>query len=140
MACQLDTHPNAVEIAGWLRIPLSGTAINQNLRIIDPTHKDVGSAVFSRHRTKCLGMVKLAKGRAPRSSVNAADVRAINIEDVNVDEVRSLALRTFYARLKLDPAAVGMKEIVSVIGALSKTKDGGSAQDAVTQAMANLDD
>lgn len=141
MACQLDTHPNAVEIAGWLRQYMTESAVNQQLRAIDPEHKDISSAVMSRHRTKCLGLVKLGKGRPARSTVSSADVSKVKIEDVTPEQIKNLALRTFYARLRLDPAAVGMKELVSVIGALSRGKEGEqSTKDAVTQAMSNLDD
>lgn len=139
MGCQLDSHPNAVEIAGWLRQGMSETAINQQLRMIDKEHKDIASAVMSRHRTKCLGLVKLQRGRPPRSNVNAEDVAKIDVSDVTSEKVRDLALRTFYARLKANPADVGMKELVSVIGSLSKDKGGGT-KGAVEEAMANLGD
>lgn len=140
MGCNLDSHPEAVAIAGWLRQGMTETAVNQQLRMLDPKHEDVSSAVMSRHRTKCLGLVKLQKGRPARSTITAEDVRNIKIEDVSADEVRNLALRTFYGRLRLNPADVGMKELVSVIGSLSKDKGGKNTKDAVEEAMANLDD
>lgn len=140
MSCQLDTHANAVEIAGWLRQGLSSVAVNQNLRLLDPRHEDVAPAVISRHRTSCLGMVKLARGRGAPSKVTAADVAAIKVEDVTAEAAKDLAIRTFYARLKLDPSAVGMKELVSFIAAVSRgEKPSDDSRDAVSKAMANLD-
>lgn len=85
-------------------------------------------------------MVKLAKGRGPAADITPLDVADIEDEDVSADVIKSLALRTFYARLKRNPADVGMKELVSVIAALTRSGAAGKqGKGAVEEAMANVD-
>lgn len=143
MSCPIDAHPRSEEIAGWLRSQLSTTRINELLREGDPEHKDFGAATVSRHRTGCLGMVKLNKGRGPAADVTPADIAAIEETDGEItgEMVKDLAIKSFYVRLKRNPADVGMKELVSVIGALSRAGQGGkSAKSALDEAMSNLDE
>ena len=142
--CYLDSNPHATEIAGWLRQGLTAAAVNANLKLLDPEQVDIHPTVFSRHRTKCLGMAKLSGGRGNKKAdptrITAEEIAAIPDEDVTADEVKDLALRAFYARLKKNPADVGMKELVSVISALTRTGAGGkTGKGAVEEAMANLD-
>lgn len=141
MSCPIDSHPRADEIAGWLRGTLSAARINEKLREDDPEHKDLSPATISRHRTGCLGMVKLSKGRGPASEVTPADVAKIEQEDGEItgEMVKDLAIKSFYVRLKRNPADVGMKELVSVIGALTRSGAGGkSGRSAVEEAMAGI--
>jgi hypothetical protein len=122
---------------------LSATRINELLLEGDPDHKDFGAATISRHRTGCLGMVKLAKGRGPAADVTPADIAKIEEEDGEItgEMVKNLAIKSFYVRLKRNPADVGMKELVSVIAALTRAGAGGkTGRSAVEEAMADLDD
>lgn len=138
-SCPLDTHPLAEEISGWLRQGMTATAINANLKKLDLDAKEYAPVIFSRHRIDCLGLVKLSKGRNPASTVTPDEVD--DSEEVTGDMVRDLSLKTFYTRLKKDPKNVGMKELTSVISALSRAGAGGkTGKSALDQAMSNLDD
>lgn len=141
MACQLDSHPQAGVIESGLRSGASLAEINALLRQGDANHKDIPMSTMSRHRTACLGLPKANPGRNPATRITQADVDAVGDDEVTGEEVKNLALKNFYARLKKNPADVGMKELVSVISALSRAGAGGkSAKSALDEAMSDLDD
>lgn len=138
-SCPIDKDFLATEINGWLRQGLTTARVNQSIMEVDPNHKGYAAQVFSRHRTKCLGMAKLQKGRVARVGITQTR------RDIELAERVSDAqmLRTYKAalfdRLKNNPASVATKELVSAISALARAGAGeGDEMDKLTQAMGDL--
>lgn len=139
-SCVIESDPFAVQIAEWLRQGLTATAVNANLKRMDPEHRSYQSAVISRHRRTCLGMAPLSRGGVARTEVKqtAKDVaEAENVSDADMLRTYKAAL---YDRLRKNPTSVSTKELVSAISALSRGMPAEDPGDLLTRAMGDLSD
>jgi hypothetical protein len=140
-SCAIDEDPRAAEIADWQKLGLSATVMNKHLMVDNDRHLGYSTAMFSRHRTKCLVLPKLH--RAPSAKVQVSQkAEDLTSETVSNEEMLRLSKIAFYGRLKNNPASITTKELVSVIGALSRKTDsaGGEedSRDKLTRAMGDI--
>lgn len=141
MTCVIEASPYALEIENWLRRNMTTAEVNAELVAKDPEAHTYSAQEYSRHRTGCLNMVKQARGRVKRESIDQSSddlEKAGQITDV---EGIKLAKSAFFDRLKRNPASVQTKELVSVIAALSRGTKSGEQEDErdkITKAMADL--
>ncbi len=142
--CIIDEDSLAPQIAEWARAGLRANSINEHIREIDPTHRIYSPSAYSKHRTGCLGMGKMVRGRGLKVN-KQIDQTAGDLERAGLisnEEGIRLAKSAFFDRLKRHPADIATKDLVSVISALSRGGAGGSdpsEQDKITQAMGDLD-
>lgn len=139
--CVIDDSPFAVEIADMLRQGMTAPTVNKHLKDKDSEHRMYSAQEYSRHRTLCLGMVKLQRGRVKKEVIDQSsdDLKKAG-EITDIDGIK-LAKSAFFDRLRRNPASVPTKELVSVISALSRGTKSGDAEDErdkITKAMADI--
>lgn len=140
-SCVIEDSPYAIEIENALRKGMTTAEVNGMLNEKDPSHRSYSAQEYSRHRTGCLEMKKLARGRVKKETIDQSSddlEKAGQITDV--DGIK-LAKSAFFDRLKRNPASVQTKELVSVIAALSRGTKSGEQEDErdkITKAMADI--
>jgi hypothetical protein len=126
-----------MDIDAWLRLNLTTKSINSNLIGLDSEAKEIAPGVLSRHRTQCLGLGKLMRGRRGKVQQTKKDLE--DAEDPSDAEVMRIAKKAFYSRLKNNPQSVKTSEIVSMLSAMGRLSAGTAGKKSpLEEAMADL--